>query len=931
VAETGGDWRFDRSAGLPGPPTPFIVSSGHPEGVMSATAIRAPKSPVGSSVTPVLRAVLLADLVDSTAFIERFGDAHAAAALQRLDLQIRDLLDFTGGRLIDKADGLLAIFERPIQAVDFALRYQQALRQFDDGASGQLQARVGIHVGELMTWRNTDAAVAAGAKPLEVEGLAKPVAARLMALALPGQILVSSMAQTLAQRAQAELGERAEKVRWLVHGRYRFKGVPAPLLVHEVGELGHAPLKAPGSGQKAWRELPFWRKPPVLAAEVLMFLVLAGFYGYSVLRSPPALAFHQRDWVVIGDLNNFTGDPRFEDAVETALRISLEQSRHVNVVPDSRVNSVLQRMGRGKETAVDRAVGSEIATREGAKALLLPSVADIGGRLRVSIEVVDPSNQASVFAETADGNGAESLLASLDEVNVQLREALGESMKDIRASGKPLAQITTSSLEALRLYTLANEAAIRDYRFDESMRLLNMALREDPGFAMAYTARARLHIANSELAAAKADFARASRLRHRLSAREALTLDTGLAEFGPPQARIDILRLVSRVYPDIQRAHYLVAYNLAFYMQQYAQALDALKPAMDNRNPRLSGVLHLQGVLLLGLDRVDAAKAAFVRAESLGSRDPMLYHANAHAVGRDYAQAARLLAKQVATGAPASDLDNRLPEISYPVDRGDWEGALAALRRLEAQAKVSPVHARTYRGMRLGLLGYADAPALRTELQAHVGDELARATRAGDPDAVGSTISALYAGVVAARIGDLATARRVEAALRGPAPALGYPAVDDLLATLRAELALASGGARRAVADLAPRVTGSELNIVHATLLRAHRRAGQSAEALREAEWLAAHRGRAYTEWNNMYLVQPANLVETNLALLSAAEIARERRDVASAALWFGRFESAWPSPPPFVAKRVGVVRDWLRRNTGRTGQTPSPTGRPPR
>src|SRR6478735_12682988 len=162
---------------------------------MSATAIRPSKSPVGSAVTPLLRAVLLADLVDSTAFIERFGDANAAAALQRLDLQIRDLLHFTGGRLIDKADGLLAIFERPIQAVDFALRYQQALRQLSADEGEHIAARVGIHVGELMTWQNSDQDVRAGAKPLEVEGLAKPVAARLMALALPGQILVSSMAQ----------------------------------------------------------------------------------------------------------------------------------------------------------------------------------------------------------------------------------------------------------------------------------------------------------------------------------------------------------------------------------------------------------------------------------------------------------------------------------------------------------------------------------------------------------------------------------------------------------------------------------------------------------------------------------------------------------------------------------------------------------------
>src|SRR6188474_275589 len=123
---------------------------------MNSTALPPQRQAAGSPVTPVLRAVLLADLADSTAFVQRFGDARAAAAFQRLDLQIRDLLEFTGGRLIDKADGLLAIFERPIQAVDFGLRYQQALRQFSVDEGAPLAARVGIHVGELITWTNTD-------------------------------------------------------------------------------------------------------------------------------------------------------------------------------------------------------------------------------------------------------------------------------------------------------------------------------------------------------------------------------------------------------------------------------------------------------------------------------------------------------------------------------------------------------------------------------------------------------------------------------------------------------------------------------------------------------------------------------------------------------------------------------------------------------
>jgi putative peptide modification system cyclase len=879
-----------------------------------------PRSAAGSPVTPVLRAVLLADLADSTAFVQRFGDARAAAALQRLDLQIRDLLAFTGGQLIDKADGLLALFERPVQAVDFALRYQQALRQFSVDEGAPLAARVGIHVGELMTWANTEQDVRAGAKPLEVEGLAKPVAARLMALALPGQILVSSMAQSLAQRAQSELGERADRVKWVSHGRYRFKGVPAPILVHEVGEVGASPLKQPPSGHKVWRELPLWRRPPVLAAELLVFLAVVGFYGYSLLKSPPALAFQQRDWVVVGDLSNFTGDTRLEDSLDTALRVGLEQSRYVNLVPELKVQSVLKRMGRGGEATVDRAVGSEIALREGAKALLLPSVAEVGGRLRVSLEVVDPTTQVTVYADSEDGRGIDSALASLDALNGRLRERLGESLGDIQANGKPLAQITTPSLEALRLYTLANEAAIQHYKFDESLRLLNLALREDPEFALAYSSRARLRLADSDFVRAKQDFALANRFRSRLSTREALILDSGLSEFGPVQNRIDIYRTFSRIYPDTYRAYFQVAYNMAFYQQKYEQALVELKPAMTPQNPRFAGVLHMAGLLNLAMEKVPEAKVAFERAESLGSRDPVRYHAYVFAMLRQYDRAKQLLETQGKTGFAGADMDARLPEITYPVDQGEWKQALAAADRLAKESAGSaPLQSRTYHGTWLGLRTYESAPV--SELRTFATTELNRALLPGDPEVVSSTFAALYAGAMLARTGDAGAARAILDSLQARVPALGYPALDDMLAVLRAELALQAKDTKTALAVLRPRLTGGELGWVHALLLRVYRQDGSVADASREAEWLATHRGRAYVEWNSQYLLQPLNVLESNLALLSMAEIARDSGDAATAGRQLQRFKSAWKNPPAFVAGRVLSVEQWVSQNTYQTGQ----------
>ena len=93
------------------------------------------------------------------------------------------------------------------------------------------------------------------------------MAARLMTLARPGQILLSAVAESLTRRATDALGERGARLLWKSHGRWRFKGVPVVQEVIEVGEIGSAPLRMPRANAKARRDLPLWRQPLVMAAE----------------------------------------------------------------------------------------------------------------------------------------------------------------------------------------------------------------------------------------------------------------------------------------------------------------------------------------------------------------------------------------------------------------------------------------------------------------------------------------------------------------------------------------------------------------------------------------------------------------------------------------------------------------------------------------
>lgn len=185
------------------------------------------------------RALLLTDVVDSTKLSERLGDQAMAAVWTAHDRAARDLLPLWRGREIDKTDGMLLLFESATDAVNYALEYHRALA----GLPVPLKARAGLHVGPVVLRENSAEDVARGAKPLEVDGLAKPTAARVMSLARGGQTL-------LTPEARDALGETPLALQ--SHGHWVMKGVSAPVELFEAG-TDPSTFAPPPDGEKVYR------------------------------------------------------------------------------------------------------------------------------------------------------------------------------------------------------------------------------------------------------------------------------------------------------------------------------------------------------------------------------------------------------------------------------------------------------------------------------------------------------------------------------------------------------------------------------------------------------------------------------------------------------------------------------------------------------
>jgi len=188
-------------------------------------------------------AILLTDLVASTALAIRLGEARATVLLTTHDRIARDLLVEYGGREIDKSDGFLLLFDEPTAAANYAQAYHRALAMLDT----PLQARVGLHFARVHLRPNSPQDIGRGAKPVEVEGLAKSVAARAMSVAGAGQTIATpqAVAEILRQRNSEPLITS--------HGHWQLKGLPDPLELFELGVVGEAPSSPPADGDKAWR------------------------------------------------------------------------------------------------------------------------------------------------------------------------------------------------------------------------------------------------------------------------------------------------------------------------------------------------------------------------------------------------------------------------------------------------------------------------------------------------------------------------------------------------------------------------------------------------------------------------------------------------------------------------------------------------------
>jgi len=258
----------------------------------------------------------------------------------------------------------------------------------------------------------------------------------------------------------------------------------------------------------------------LVAALILAVAAVAAFRHFH----RPVFAITPRDTIVLADFANTTGDPVFDDTLQTALNVSLRQSPFLNLLSGSEVAKTLQQMTRPASTKLTPEVARELCQRAGSKAYLAGSIGSLGSEYVLGLKAANCQNGDMLAQELVTAASKEKVLDALGGAASKLRGELGESLATVQKFDVPLVQATTSSLEALQALSMGRKASDEKgpaaaLPFDQH------AIALDPNFAMAYRAVGIDYTNLSEMGRAGEYFTKAFQLREHASEREKLTIN----------------------------------------------------------------------------------------------------------------------------------------------------------------------------------------------------------------------------------------------------------------------------------------------------------------------------------------------------------------------------------------------------------------------
>jgi len=627
------------------------------------------------------------------------------------------------------------------------------------------------------------------------------------------------------------------------------------------------------------------------AAVLLLGLAVGGWLFFV----PHTHALGEKDTIVLADFANSTGDAVFDDALKQALAVDLGQSPFLNILSDGKVRATLQEMTHTPSERLTEELAREVCLRSASKAFINGSIASLGSQYVIGLNAINCASGDTLAREQVQAAGKEKVLDGLGRAATKLRSELGESLPSVQKFDVPLEQATTSSLEALKSFSLGRKlnsaAAIPYYK---------RAIELDPNFAMAFARMGVMYVNIGQPAQASAYITKAFELREHASERDKYYIASVYFAYvtGELEKAIQSYQLWAQSYPRdwLPYLNQGAAYGS---IGQYEKGAEATRESLKLYPDNVTAYENLGG-FYLALNRFPEARDVTGQAQER-KLDEEVLHTNLYALAFLQGDSAGM-SQQAAWFKGKAEVENEILAMESATEA--YFGRLGKARELTRRTVASALSAKNKESAALWSTDGALREALFGNFRAaRESANAALSLTPGSPDA--ESCAALTLAVA----GDSTRAQALADDLNKRFP-LNTVMQSSWLATIRAQLEITRNAASSAVEHLqtaAPYELGLSTQLNYSCIYPAYIRGeaylagGQGASAAAEFQKILDHRG----------LVQ--NCPTGALAHLGLARAYALQGDTGKARVAYEDFLTLWKDADPDIPILVAAKAEFAK------------------
>jgi tetratricopeptide (TPR) repeat protein len=401
------------------------------------------------------------------------------------------------------------------------------------------------------------------------------------------------------------------------------------------GRAGLAPHPTRRPKPETAREITVklsWRKLALPAAALAALVLAAVFIGRPLLKRKILPFIGQKLSIAVISFENLTGDialDYLQKALPNLMITSLEQSGFLSVTTWERLGDLLKQLGRKDAGYIDKDTGFELCRMEGVETIVIGSIVRTGNMFATDIKVLDVGSKRLLTSAKAMGEGVDSILKTqIDELSRDIYRGVGMSEKELRAGRSKVADVTTSSMEAYKIYMKGLEETDQ-HAWESAARYLEKAVELDPGFAMAYAALFSVETSLQNSNAAYAALEKAKLYSARATEKECRYINASYTYAVEKNASSHLRQLeeLTRKYPREKR--FLVELSIYIKDNDPGRAIGLLDRAAE-LDPTWTRPINDVALIYGNIGEYQKSLEALKKLASMTPEDPNVYESMGH-------------------------------------------------------------------------------------------------------------------------------------------------------------------------------------------------------------------------------------------------------------------------------------------------------------